>query len=156
MSGGLVGGGAVVVLDPARVALAGEALTGVRSVTIDRDAERLLEEWDDQGEHCAFVDVPEVRTIVKIVRLVGRDELGPAAEVGRSTFMECAWSADASGGGGVRVSAGVVVVGITHVVPSAEHATRATPGVVQTIEMRGVSSTTSSDPVSYTTDEGVA
>lgn len=149
----------MVVLDPKGVTLGGTALTGVRMISVDRGAGLLLEEWTDGGSFCKFVDVPEVRVKVKIVRYVDSDELEPAVLPGDLATLEFVASANASGAGGQRIEVSCACAGVTHEVPGGETASGGSGsrsrGAMQTIELRGVSLDEIVDPVTITTDEGV-
>ncbi|MEM1422665.1 MAG: hypothetical protein AAGH64_01555 [Planctomycetota bacterium] len=143
----------MVVLDPERVELGGAALPGVRSITVGRTPGRLLEEWADGGAFCVFADVPRVRVTVKVVRWVGATELGsPVSPGGVATL-----SFRVTGDGTVsqRVTVQCVCASVTQQVERADQAGRAGTGVVQTIELRGVSSDSAIDPVVFTQAEGV-
>lgn len=60
----------MIILNPDSVTFDGVRWDGVRSVTIDREAVSVAEEWSDEGAHCLFVDVPRVRTTVRVRRVV--------------------------------------------------------------------------------------
>ncbi len=144
----------MVVLDPGRVTLGGAALTGVRSITVDRAPERLLEEWGEGGPFCVFVDAARVRVTVKVVRLVGSGETGAVVLPGEEATLAFTMSSNASGAGGLAVTATCVGVSVRHDVTGPEDR-RATPGVVQTIELRAVGTDVDVDPVAFASDEGV-
>ncbi len=60
----------MIILNPDTVMFDGVRWDGVRSVTIDREAVSVAEEWSDDGPHCLFVDVPRVRTTLRVRRAV--------------------------------------------------------------------------------------
>ena len=145
----------MVVLDPDRVELGGAALSGVKMITLDRNAERLLEEWEDGGRFCAFVDVSRERVTAKVKRLVGAGERAPAPALGSEVTLVFVTSGDRSGAGGAKVTVAGVVVGVTHESPAGAHAVGRTPGAVQTIELRAIGANSAADPVTVEADGGV-
>lgn len=134
----------MIWLDPTRVTLAGAALEGVSSVSVDRKATRFVEEHSDFGPHIVFADAPERRVTVRVVRRVGADGAG-TFRPGDSGELAFEVGASASAAGGRRVSMQVVVQSIANRVdPKA--------GATQMIECVALSSDGAADPVS---DEAV-
>ena len=143
----------MVVLDPQQVELSGAALSGVRSITIGRTPERLLEEWQDGGPFCIFADVARLRVTVKVVRWVGASELGAAVEPGEVSTLR--FSVTGDGTASQRVQVQCVCSSVTHEAGIAESSGRMPSGVVQKIELRGVSFQPDDDPVVFSNTTGV-
>lgn len=145
----------MVVLDPERVELAGAPLGGVRTITLDRVASRLVEGWSDGGPFCVFVDAPEVRVTVKVVRVVSAGEVGAPITPGELEVLSFVTAPNASGARGQKATLTVCCASVTHEAPSGEAARGAAPGVMQTITLRAVASGAGTDPVTFVADEGV-
>ena len=130
----------MIWLEPAQATFAGEELGGVTSITLDRKADRLLVEYGDRGPHPAFADVPEQRSVLKVVRTVEADDPGSGLTPGASGLVSFVTAPDRTGVRGERVA---MESGVVHVM----HAARGARGVGQTIEFVGVSALGTDDPV---------
>jgi hypothetical protein len=135
----------VVWLDPDRATLTIGAvaleLPAVTLVAVDRRATRVVVEHGPAGPHPAFVDAPEQRVDVRLVRRVQSGEApAPALRPGALGTLEFRARAAAADVGGRSVTVGVVVVAV-------EHELDAKRGLEQTIQMIGVSPDGAADPV---------
>lgn len=68
----------MLLFHPKSVDFAESPLPGVRSITIDRKADVLAEEWSDAGPHQVFCDATRLRTVVRIVQQL---DVGDAANL---------------------------------------------------------------------------
>lgn len=64
----------MLIIRPRGVRFDGSPWTEVSSIALDRGPARAVVEWGDLGPHPTLADVPEVRTTVRIVRRLLRDE----------------------------------------------------------------------------------
>ena len=130
----------MIWLDPTRVTFDGDALEGVRSICLDRRAERFVVEHSDTGPHAVFADAVERRVTVRMVRRVG-DEGGGTMRPGDKGVLSFRVGPSASEAGAREVSMQVVIQSIVN---------RIDPkmGATQTIEGLAISSDGASDPVS--------
>lgn len=64
----------MLVSSPKAVRYADLFLENVESIVVERSAHRIIEEWADGGAHAVFVDVPQQRTSVKLVRRLAPGE----------------------------------------------------------------------------------
>lgn len=136
----------MVWLDPDRASITIGALKidlpAVSLVVIDRRATHLAVEHGAGGPHASFVDAPEQRVELRLVRRVQAAEPpAPLLRPGALGVLSFRAATAASDLGGLHVSASVVVTGV-------EHAIDAKRGLEQTIRMIGVSPDGSADPVS--------
>ncbi len=136
----------MVVLEPKGVRLDGEPLTGVLSVLVDRVPERFLEEWEDGGPHAVFADAGEIRTTVRVTRLVGGGDLGLSLMPGDEAELRFDIAPNASGAGGQRVTVAGVVYSVRHDAPAAESGGRRV-SATEVLEVRAVSNGGHLDPV---------
>lgn len=129
----------MIWLNPRRVTFDGTELGHVRTVVLDRKAERVVVEWSDTGSHVAFADVPEQRVTIALTRTVveeGAGEIRPG-DAGMLSFRTSPSASDAQ----VReIEAGVVVTAV-------EHEVSAKTGAMQRISFIAVSEDGESDPV---------
>ncbi|MDX2116301.1 MAG: hypothetical protein SFZ24_11880 [Planctomycetota bacterium] len=141
----------MIWLNPAKVTLGALALEGVTHIAIDREAERLSEEWTDLGPFAAFADVPEQRVRVLIVRRVAQSETA-APRPGDALALSFRTSATASAAGVRSVSvAQLVVTGVEHAVSAGSSGAAS---ATQRIRGVALSTTGSADPVTETIVEG--
>jgi len=136
----------MLAINPARVTFGAQGWPDVALIAIDRSATRLTPEWTDHGPHIAFVDAPEQRVDVKIVRAVTGDLDSPRP--GQSAPVSFFASPAGTDAGRVRVSFTGVVVGVRHEI-SAKGATR-------TVQLLAVSPDGAADPVTITDAGGEA
>ena len=129
----------MIYLSPRRVTLGATDLTHVSSVTVDRAASVLTVEHSDLGPHVAFVDVPEQRITIRVVRTLVADEPG-VIKPGQSLALSLRTAPSPAAPEARQIEAEVVVTGVEHDV-TIKH------GVRQTITCIAVSSDGSSDPI---------
>lgn len=136
----------MIWLNPDSVTLGPHTLDSVTMLALDRGARRQALEWTDLGQHPAFVDVPEQRVDVLIVRRVLQSEAsGPRP--GELLALVLRASANASAAQVWKVSASVVVLSVTHQLSASGRAT-------QTIRALAVSPTGEEDPITQSLVEG--
>lgn len=137
----------MLILNPPTVQLGPHTLDDVALLAIDRVAHRKAEEWSDAGPHPVFADVPEQRTVVRIVRRLERDDPAPPLP-GEQHTLAFHTSPNLSDADRRRISiAAAVVTAVTHQVgggPSGR-------GAQQTITLTALSPDGASDPISITT-----
>lgn len=129
----------MVILTPSAVTLGGVELRFVDAVLVNRSSDRLVVEHTDQGPHVGFVDVPERRVTITLRRRVQEDEPSPA-KPGDSATLTLTTGESAAAGKGRRMTASVVVTGVTHDVGARR-------AVTQTIAMIAFSTDGIADPV---------
>jgi len=129
----------VLLLNPRSVVFGSATWSGVTSVSVDRDAERLVSELGASGPHVVLADVPEQRVRVKVVQEMDGDDLA-APEPGEMAAMSFTASANASGAGQTEVSLTAVVTGVRYEVSRRG-------GAVRTVSLIAVSSDGVADPV---------
>ncbi len=64
----------MIWLNPETVTLGTAPLTNVVSVSIDRQAHRTVAQYTDFGRYAAFIDVPEQKVTVRILRRITESE----------------------------------------------------------------------------------
>ena len=103
----------MLVLSPESVAFEGEAWPAVELIAIERIPKREVVEVGDLGPHVVFVDVPERRVSVRVVRRIERSELDSVkpGDAGELTFRAGFGRTDA---GWSEVSLDAVVTRVTH------------------------------------------
>lgn len=103
----------MLVLGPESVAFEGEAWPGVELIAIERTPMREVVEVGDLGPHVVFVDVPERRVSVRVVRRIDRSELESVVpgDTGELVFRAGFGRTDA---GWSEVSLDAVVTRVTH------------------------------------------
>ncbi|MEN0019375.1 MAG: hypothetical protein AAF747_00670 [Planctomycetota bacterium] len=126
-------------LNPGSVQFAGESWGDVSSVTVDRQATRVVEAWSDGGPHATLIDAPEQRTTIKLVQSLAGDAVGTPtlATQGELRFETAPTASDAQA---KRVRTQAVVVEVSHSVARNGVATR-------TVKLLAVSSDGASDPL---------
>jgi hypothetical protein len=124
---------------PSEVSLGSAVLGGVVSVAIDQKADRLVVEYGDQGPHPVFIDAPERRTSVTIVREVNQDE-GALVNVGDLATLTVRGRESASTEIGQKYAGEVVVIEVSH-----EFSRKG--GLVQRVKAVGVSATGAAAPI---------
>lgn len=130
----------MIYLSPRRVTLGAAELTHVSRVTIDRTADLLAVEHSDLGPHVEFVDVPEQRVTIQIVRTITADEAGSIKPDQQHTLsLRSAAS---------PVSPSAREVAATVVVVSVEHDYTAKHGLEQTITLIALAGAAGADPIS--------
>ncbi len=114
----------MLLFNPKTVRFGDSTWDGVRSVAIARRAERLVEEWSDDGPYCVLADVPEQRVSIAITQeLAGEDLRAPKpGEAGALAFHASPAAGDA---GRIRVRTHAVVTSIDYEV-SHRHGARRT------------------------------
>lgn len=134
----------MLILNPPTVQLGPHTLEDVALLAIDRVAHRTAEEWSDAGPHPVFADVPEQRTVVRIVRRLERDDPAPPLP-GEQHTLAFHTSPNLSDADRRRISiAAAVVTAVTHQVGGPK-------GAQQTITLTALSSDGATDPVAVTT-----
>jgi len=136
----------MLVLNPRELTLGGETLEDVVAVVIDRAAERRVVEWSDFGAHPVFADVAELRTTVRVVQQLSAGDLGGVAP-GGEVALEFHTSPTGGHTGRRRVSATIVVTGVSHELSRKR-------GAVRTIEGVAISADGATDPVTIEPAEG--
>lgn len=129
----------MIYLTPKRVTLGAVELTHVASITLDRTPDLVNVEHSDLGPHVAFVDVPQQRVTITIVRTPVADEAG-TIKPGHSATLTFKSAPSPASPTARQVSAGVVVTSIEH-----DYITKG--GLRQTISCIGVSTDSIADPV---------
>lgn len=130
----------MLLLSPRRVTFGLETWEQVESVTIEREAEKVIEAWSDDGPHAVLVDVPEQRVTVKVVQaLLGEDMDEPRPGAQAVLTFETAVNSS---------SAERRVVTLTGVVTAVSYGVSRKSGSARTVVLTAVSSNGSSDPVS--------
>jgi hypothetical protein len=151
----------MLVLAPEVVRFEDAVFEDALAVSVDRAAERLVEEWGDDGPHCAMADVTRTRTLVKVVRRPARsgaDETG-LLRLGREGELVF-YTSGGTDAGRVRVVVRCVLSGVkTELSLDAPGRATGSPArglsAVQTLTFVGVSiDGGASDPVSLS-DSGV-
>lgn len=136
----------MIWLNPQRVTFDGELLTHVESVSVDRVSNRTVIEHGDLGPHAVFVDAPEQRSVINVVRRVLQSEQLAVlpGDSGSLTFDASSSSGDV---GNVSVTADAVVTGVKYAVSSRQ-------GTTQTISLIAVSSDGVVDPITSSVTGG--
>ncbi|MEM1330631.1 MAG: hypothetical protein AAGG07_08735 [Planctomycetota bacterium] len=129
----------MLLLNPERVSFEGETIDGVRSVAIERQSSRTIEERSGSGPFASFVDVPERSVVVRVVA-EGREGVRDGPGLGALGELEVSVSALA----GV---ASIERVRIRGVVVRSGHELGRRDGARRVLELRGVSADGGSDPV---------
>ena len=130
----------MLLLNPRSVSFGAQTWSGVTSVSVDRDAERLIAEIGPTGPHVVLADVAEQRVRVKVVQEMDGDDLS-APEPGDEGAMSFTTSPNASAAGQASVSLTAVVTGVRYEVSRRG-------GAVRTVSLLAVSSDGVADPVS--------
>jgi len=132
----------MIYLQPRRVTFAGQTLSHVSAVVIDRTADLLAVEHSDLGPHVAFVDVPQQRITIRIQRTPVADEPS-TIKPGDSAPLTLRTAPSPASPDSRQLNATVVITGV-------EHDITARKGLVQTITAIAVSTTGAQDPVTET------
>lgn len=132
----------MLVLNPRSVVFGSSTWAGVTSVSVDRDAERLVAEIGASGPHVVLADVPEQRVRVRVVQEMEGDDLGSPTP-GEQAALGFVTAPNAS-------SAGQRAVDLTAVVTGVRHEVSRRGGAVRTVSLLAVSPDGVSDPVSVT------
>lgn len=136
----------MVFLNPDIVTLGALTLTNVQFVAIDREARRTALEYSDLGPHAAFVDVPEQRITVRIVRRITESEALPIKPGDRLALALRA--APNLSGAGVRASAATVVI------TAVESTLSNRGGATQRISAIAISADGAADPITISSATG--
>lgn len=136
----------MLVLNPREVTIGAETLEDVLAVVVDRTPEKRVVEWSDLGPHPVLADVPERRSTVRIVQQLATGDLGGVSP-GDEVALAFHTSPTAASTGRRRVSATIVVTGVSHELSRKR-------GAVRTIEGVAISPDGAADPI--TIDEGGA
>ncbi|MFI4872750.1 MAG: hypothetical protein ACIARQ_13125 [Phycisphaerales bacterium JB061] len=128
----------MLVLSPESVEFEGESWPAVELISIDRTSKREVVEVGDAGPQVVFVDVPERRVNVRVVRRIERSELDSVrpGDAGELSFRAGFGRTDA---GWSEVSLDAVVTRVTHEFERG--------GVKRVVVMVAVSSDGVTDPV---------
>jgi len=128
----------MLVLSPESVEFEGESWPAVELISIDRTSKREVVEFGDAGPQVVFVDVPERRVNVRVVRRIERSELDSVrpGDAGELSFRAGFGRTDA---GWSEVSLDAVVTRVTHEFERG--------GVKRVVVMVAVSSDGVTDPV---------
>ena len=128
----------MLVLSPESVEFEGESWPAVELISIDRTSKREVVEVGDAGPQVVFVDVPERRVNVRVVRRIERSELDSVrpGDAGELSFRAGFGRTDA---GWSEVSLNAVVTRVTHEFERG--------GVKRVVVMVAVSSDGVTDPV---------
>ncbi|MCA9274158.1 MAG: hypothetical protein KDA31_14065 [Phycisphaerales bacterium] len=129
----------MLVLAPESVEFEGESWPAVELISIDRTPKREVVEVGDLGPQVVFVDVPERRVNVRVVRRIERSELDSVkpGDSGELSFRAGFGRTDA---GWSVVTVGAVVTRVTHEFEQS--------GVKRVVVMVAVSADGVTDPVS--------
>jgi len=135
----------MIFLNPQNITLDGQPLDRVRAITISRRADRLVVEHSDAGPHPTFVDAPEQRTTITLVRDLTTGDPGVNATLnpGRQASLAFTTAPNASDADARSFSATVVIT-------AAEVDLRRDGSATQTLRTLAVSTTGASDPFSIT------
>lgn len=134
----------MLAINPTLVKFGAKQWPDVTLVAIDRTATRLAADWTDTGPHPTFVDAPEQRTEIKVVRAVMRDDLDDPrpGQIGTLTFHASPGGTDA---GRVRISVNAVVAAVRHEFTA--------KGASRIVQLLAVSPDGATDPVTISGDE---
>ncbi len=132
----------MVFLNPDIVTLGALRLTNVAFVAIDRQARRTALEYSDLGPYAAFVDVPEQRITLRIVRRITESETS-ALKPGDKVVFSVRVAPGASAAQALRIECQVVITSI-----DAALSNRA--GATQRISAVAVSTDGAADPIVIT------
>lgn len=143
----------MLILNPASVRFGDSLWDDVSLVAIDRAATRLVEEWSDAGPYAVFIDCPEQRVAVRIVRRLMRDEPVPPA-LGTSGQLRMVTSPGASDAGRSTIEMTAVLTSVAHQVPG-EPSAKASAVAQQTLSFLAVSIDGEENPVSITPAAGI-
>lgn len=132
----------MIYLSPRRVTLGANELTHVSRITIDRTADLIAVEHSDLGPHVEFVDVPEQRVTLRIVRTITADEPG-VIKPGQQHTLSLRTAPSPASPSAREVTASVVVVSVEHDY-SVKH------GLEQTITTIALVGSGGADPITET------
>lgn len=136
----------MLIVRPGSVVFDGAALAGVVRMAVERTASRELEEWQDTGPYCVFVDVPERRVRIKVEQELGALEPSQAGlwpGPGAIGLLVVETARHAGDGDRTRLSTSAVVTDVRYALPG-----RTGPkAAVRTIELLAVSADGAVDPV---------
>ena len=139
-----------ITLNPQVVRFEDLVFEDVTAVEVDRTAARVAEDWTDLGPHAGFVDVPEVRTVVRITRRLAPEGPGavPGPLPGRLGELTFYTSPTWSSAGQKRIRIRAVVTQVIHRLrPPTGSPARAQPTPEQIITLIGESTNGALDPV---------
>ncbi len=128
----------MLVLNPQRVKFDGHEWAQVESIAIDRLAQKLVQEWSDDGAFAVFVDVPEQRVRVSMVQMLDEGTL-EALVPGMSGDLVFEAARSGSDAGRFEISISVVIGEVRHEVSRGRG--------VRTLVAWGASSSGDTDPV---------
>lgn len=129
----------MLILNPQIVKFGSVVWDNVSAATVDRDGPRQVVEWSDMGPHVVFVDVPEQRVKVTVVRDVSATDID-APKPGESDALTFYTSPTSSDGQRMKISMQAVVVRVQHEISQKK-------GAVRSIDLIAVSPDGSTDPV---------
>ena len=113
----------MLLLNPRTFRFGTATWDNVTSIAIDREAHKLITEWNETGPHATFADVPEQRVVIRVTQELARDDIdGPRP--GDEGAIEFFTSPASSAAGRRRVTATAVLADITHQVSLKGGATR--------------------------------
>lgn len=133
----------MLILNPPTVRFGPHAFDDVTLLAIDRLAERTVEEWSDFGPHPVFADIPEQRTVIRIVRRLLRDDVS-SPRPGDQHTITFRVSPNLSDADRRMISATAVVTSVTHQLGPSK-------GAQQTLTLTALSPDGATDPLTVTT-----
>jgi hypothetical protein len=132
----------MLILNPRTVRFGAAAWDGIASVAIDRQPQRLAEEWSDGGPYAVFADVPEQRTRITVVQELSQSDLATPRPGEQAVVSFC--TAPAAGDTNRRR------LSATAVVLEAKHELSLTRGALRTITLAAISADGAADPITVT------
>ncbi len=141
----------MIWLNPETVTLGAVTLTNVVSVAIDRQGRRTVSQYTDLGRYSAFLDVPEQKVTVRIVRRITESE-GTTIRPGDKLTLGVRASAGQSAAGVRKTSATVVILSVENSLSA--RGAGGNGGATQRITAEAVSTDGAADPVTVTSVTG--
>lgn len=137
----------MIVLNPTGVQFGTTQIEQVLWVTVDRSVTRLIREWSDEGPHARFIDAAEQLVSFTMQQEFHADLSTPfvgsgAPGVGTQALLMIVTQPNASDGAKKKLTATVVLVGISHKVGSR--------GATRFLKFEAVASDGATDPVVVT------
>ena len=103
----------MLLLNPRTIRFGSSTWDNVTSIAIDREAHKLITEWNETGPHATFADVPEQRVVIRVTQELARDDID-APHPGDEGAIEFHTSPTSSAAGRKRITATAVLADITH------------------------------------------
>jgi len=137
----------MLLLNPTNMKFGTNLWADVVSVVVDRGGEKVTSERGDFGPYPTFVDVPEQRVTIRVVRGLARDDLASPkpSEQAELVFYSAPGASDSLR---KRVRATCVITSVVHEISRARTGAAGRAGdAMQTITLIAISSDGATDPV---------